>query len=238
MKQTNAAKRLKPATKAKTKPRTGRRGRPSWSELQNRAETREFLMQAVHEAMVEDASADFSLSEIAKRTGLSSTLVQYHFGGKEGLMIAQLERASARAVEQLRELAEADLPAVIKLRLHIGGLVNAAYRAPYLNRLVHALTHGKDRASARRVSELLVRPIAAFQKKLLEQGQREGIFRPISPAQFYFIVTGACDHMFWRRTALADVFGIDVITEELKRDYARLITAMVLKGISSQVAPR
>jgi TetR/AcrR family transcriptional regulator len=196
-------------------------------------------MQAVHAVMVENGSLNFSLNEIAVKTGLSSALVQYHFGSKEGLLLAQLDRVSARAVEQLRGLAEASLPAVVKLRLHIGGLVNAAFKAPYLNTMLHAMTQDQASDTARRVSELIFSPIAKFQRELLEQGIREGVFRPISPAMFYFIVTGACDHMFWRGSALKDVFGIDAITPEMKTEYARLITSMVLGGIAAegQAAP-
>ena len=209
-----------------------RRGRPPLSALQDRVDTREFLMQAAGEVMIANDSADLSLSEIAEKTGLSAALVQYHFGNKEGLLVALLERDGAKAVKQLQELAEMDLPVTTKLRMHIGGLINAFFRAPYMNRLLNMLMQSEPGENSRRVSELLVKPIAEFQRNLLEQGIAEGVFRPVPPMEFYFMVVGACDHLFARRTALAHVFGIEEITEEMKRHYARTLTSTILNGIT------
>ena len=189
-------------------------------------------MQAAGEVMIAKDSADVSLSEIAEKTGLSAALVQYHFGNKEGLLVALLERDSAKAVEQMRALAGMDLPAETKLRMHIGGIINAYFRAPYLNRLLNMLMQTEAGENPRRISELLARPIAEFQRCLLEQGMREGVFKPVPPVEFYFMIVGACDHMFSRRSALSHVFGIETVTDEMKRNYARTLTSMILHGIS------
>jgi TetR/AcrR family transcriptional regulator len=209
----------------------GRRGRPPLSELEQRADTRDLLMDAAHALMAEKGSANFSLSEIAERTGLSSALVQYHFGSKEGLLVAQIARFSTRAIAQMRELTEADLPVAVKLRMHIGGLVNAAFEAPYITRLLHTLMKSEAEGISHSVADMLVRPIYEFHKTLLEQGLREGVFQPIAPMDFYFIVTGACDTMFWRQNAWREVFAIDEVTQEVKRSYARSVTAIILNGI-------
>lgn len=78
-----------------------------------------------------------------------------------------------------------------------------------------------------------MRPVVDFHHKLIEQGVREGVFRPISTMEFYFILTGACDTMFWRRNVWQDVFGVTELTDEIKRDYARAVTSVVLNGITA-----
>ncbi|MGE4323710.1 MAG: TetR/AcrR family transcriptional regulator [Sphingobium sp.] len=85
-------------------------------------DTREYLIQAAADVMIAKDSADISLSEIADKTGLSAALVQYHFGNKEGLLVALLERDGAKALGQLRQLEAMDLSAPAKLRIHVGGL--------------------------------------------------------------------------------------------------------------------
>ncbi|MGE4324096.1 MAG: hypothetical protein AB7E60_13855, partial [Sphingobium sp.] len=111
-------------------------------------------------------------------------------------------------------------------------LINAYFRAPYLNRLINQLMQNEASENPKRVAEALTRPIADFQRRLLEQGVRDRVFRPVPPLEFYFMLAGACDHMFARRAALNHVFGVDVVTEEMKRNYARTLTSLILDGIS------
>ena len=212
---------------------SGRRGRPPLNSLPDGVGTRLYLMQAASEIMIAKDGAEVSLSEIAEQTKLSPALVQYHFGSKEGLLLALIERDGAQAVEQLRELAQSDLSTTSKLRLHVGGLINAYFRAPYMNRLLNILMQNEETATSRRVGEIFIKPIVDFQRTLLEQGQREGVFRSVSPVDFYFMVVGACDHLFARRRALSSVFGIEEVTPELKRNYARTVTNILLLGIGN-----
>jgi AcrR family transcriptional regulator len=199
-------------------------------------DTRLHLLECAREVMCAKRSPDVSLSEVAQKSGHSPALVQYHFGSKEGLLLAILERDAAVAVGQLRALAESDLPAVTKLKLHIGGMVNAYFRAPYLNRLLHDLMADGAGAHSSDVADLFVKPVVEFQERLLEQGVREGALRPIPPFDFYFIVAGACDHLFSASGGLGRVFGIDEVTEERKRNYVRILTTMVLTGIAAERA--
>ncbi|WP_420605502.1 TetR family transcriptional regulator [Novosphingopyxis sp.] len=210
-----------------------RRGRPPLKDVPDRVDTRLFLMQAASEIMIEKDGADVSLSEIAERSEMSPALVQYHFGNKEGLLIALIERDGAEGVAKLERVRQSDLPALDKLRLHIGGLVNAYFRAPYMNQLLNVLMRREETEASRRVSDLFMRPIVEFQRHLLEQGVREGTFREVSPVEFYFMLVGACDHLFARRGALAHVFDITEVSEDLKRDYIRFLTETISRGIAA-----
>jgi hypothetical protein len=125
------------------------------------------------------------------------------------------------------------MPAVDKLRLHVGGLINAYFRAPYMNQLLNILVRREETETSRRVGELIIKPIVDFQAHILEQGRREGVFRDVPPVEFYFMIVGACDHLFARRGALSQVFGIPEMSETLKRDYARFLIDTVLRGISA-----
>ena len=215
------------------RPSSRKRGRPPLKDMPERGDTRLFLMQMASEIMIERDGAEISLKEIAEKSGMSPGLVQYHFGSKEGLLIALIERDGAEGVAKLQAVIDAHLPATDKLRLHIGGLVNAYFRAPYMNQLLNILIRREETETSRRVSDLFMKPIVDFQRQLLEQGCREGVFREVSPMEFYFMVVGACDHLFARRGALSHVFGIEKVTEELKRDYIRFLTDSITRGIAA-----
>ena len=216
---------------AKDRAVKGTRGRPRRADAELRGDTRVGLLQAASDLMIAKNSVDISLAEVSALTGKSPALSVYHFSNKEGLLLALLERDAAKAVAQLRELATLDLPVEKKMRMHIGGLINAYHKTPYANRLLHELMQNASEESARRVSEIFLKPIADFQKTLLEQGLRGGVFREVDPRDFYFIVVGACDHLFARRCVLTHIFDTAEISEETKKHYAQSLIGIVMAGI-------
>lgn len=193
--------------------------------------SREMLLDTASALMSEGGSVDFSFVDISARSGLNSALVRYHFGGKEGLLLALLERDAGGTFEALETLVKSDLDAASKLRRHVEGVIKIYHRYPYMNRLIGALGSETNSTTARFISEHFTRPLAEAQRAILEQGIAEGVFRPIDPVLFYFSVIGACDHLFHARSALKHAFGIDTITDDLRRSYADHLTGILLGSI-------
>ena len=54
--------------------------------------TAERLLVAASELMIERSSIEVSLSDIAQKSGVNAALVKYHFGNKDGLLLALLSR--------------------------------------------------------------------------------------------------------------------------------------------------
>ena len=61
-------------------------------------------MVAASELMIERASIEVSLSDIAQKSGVNAALVKYHFGNKDGLLLALLARDAATEMTQLEYL--------------------------------------------------------------------------------------------------------------------------------------
>ena len=66
--------------------------------------TAEKLLVAASELMIERASIEVSLSDIALKSGVNAALVKYHFGNKDGLLLALLARDAATEMSQLEYL--------------------------------------------------------------------------------------------------------------------------------------
>src|SRR6266568_8281952 len=95
--------------------------------------TAEKLLVAASELMIERSSIEVSLSDIAQKSGVNAALVKYHFGNKDGLLLALLARDAATEVSNLEYLLEQPIPPTPNLKLHITGIIRAYHRFPYMN---------------------------------------------------------------------------------------------------------
>ena len=66
--------------------------------------TAEKLLVAASELMIERSSIEISLSDIAQKSGANAALVKYHFGNKDGLLLALLARDAATELSNLEYL--------------------------------------------------------------------------------------------------------------------------------------
>ncbi len=143
------------------------------------------LLVAAGDLMIERNSTDISLSDIAEKSGVNSALVKYHFGNKDGLLLALLARDAGAEMANLALVLDQPISPTEKLKRHIAGIINAYYRFPYLNRLIHLLLHQGNEATAREVNRFFVTPLFEFQRRLLAEGISAGEFRKVDPALFY-----------------------------------------------------
>lgn len=210
--------------KSKKSPAAGDNQKPS---------TREALLDATRELMVEENSTQVSFGDISQRSGINQALIRYHFGSKNGLLEALLERDAGSTFAALAELVASDIGAVEKLRRHIHGVIKIYHRFPYLNRLVGVLSADVSSETAHFISDRFARPLADAQRAILDQGIREGVFRSIDPMLFHFSLVGACDYLFHARASLSSVFGVDSISDDLRKAYADHICSILLESVRS-----
>jgi TetR/AcrR family transcriptional regulator len=204
------------------------------SERGSRRGTRDALLDAAADLMNDGQTLDISLSEIAAKAQLNSALVKYYFGNKQGLMLALIERAVLVPLTDLEHLAKSAMSATEKLRIHTAGLINLYFRNRYLNKLLFILLSESDPQEAQEISDRLVKPAADVQREIIEQGVREGVFRPVDPMLFYFTIIGACDQLFTASFALKSVFDYGEIDEDLKRRFVNHTVEILLHGLSAK----
>src|SRR5258707_2992453 len=193
--------------------------------------TAEKLLVAASELMIERSSIDVSLSDIAQKSGVNAALVKYHFGNKDGLLLALLARDAAAEVTQLEYLLAQPMAPTAKLKLHIAGIIRAYHQFPYMNRLIHYLLHESNQNAADEVSKFFVAPLLDFQRRLLAEGIKAGEFRNIDPVMFYTSLIGACDHLFFGRHAMSRATGVCSVTDEVCRQYIKHMEALICGGM-------
>src|SRR3954465_14346370 len=193
--------------------------------------TAEKLLVAASELMIERSSIDVSLSDIAQKSGVNAALVKYHFGNKDGLLLALLARDAATEVTQLEYLLAQPITPTEKLKLHIAGIIRAYHRFPYMNRLIHYLLHESSAEAADEGSNFFVAPLLDFHRRLREEGVAKGEFRSVDPVLFYTSLIGACDHLFFGRHAMSRAIGVGPVTDDVCRRYIAHMEALICGGI-------
>ena len=193
--------------------------------------TAEKLLVAASELMIERSSIEVSLSDIAQKSGVNAALVKYHFGNKDGLLLALLARDAATEMSQIEHLLAQPITPTAKLRLHIAGIIRAYQQFPYMNRLIHYLLHESSTEAANEVSKFFVGPLLDFQRRLLAEGVAAGEFRKVDPVLFYTSLIGACDHLFFGRHAMTRATGVGPVTDKVCRDYIAHMEALFLGGM-------
>src|ERR1700757_301648 len=200
-----------------------------------RNSTADKLLVAASALMIERSSIDVSLSDIAQKSGVNAALVKYHFGNKDGLLLALLARVAATEMAQLESLLAQPMAPTAKLKLHIAGIIRAYHQFPYMNRLIHYLLHESSAKAADQVSKFFVAPLLNFHRRLLAEGIRCGEFRAIDPVLFYTSLIGACDHLFFGRHAMSRASGVGPVTEEVCREYIMHMEALIFGGMLKRV---
>ncbi|MFO1169112.1 MAG: TetR family transcriptional regulator, partial [Rhodoblastus sp.] len=192
--------------------------------LQTRApSTKDRLIAAAREIMTERNAVEFSLQDVAARSGLNSALVKYHFGNKDGLLLAILERDAETSLKQVEKLLAREMPATQKLSIHMSGIIETYFRKPYMNRLVHMLVHERGDEAAQQVSRFFVEPLARFQRQMLEEGVKSGEFKEVDPGFFYHAVGSACDALFRWHPESRRIWGVATINDAQRRKYADFV---------------
>ena len=175
------------------------------------------LLKAAGELMTERNSIDISLSELAKKSGINAALVKYHFGNKDGLLLALLARDSQLGDRKPRlpdAAADfADREAEAAHRRHHQGLSPLALSQP--PDPSPALRKQRE-VGARRCRACSPRPCSNSSGGCWRRALQAGEFRKVDPVLFYISLIGACDHLFHGRTAMSPVLGFGAVTDEVR----------------------
>ena len=199
---------------------------------EERSASAEALLNATAQLLSEATTIDVSLNEISQRASVNSAMIKYYFGNKEGLLLALLERDAETAMTALKALSEMEIPAQKKLKIHINGIINAYYRSPYINRLIHYMVESGSPAASKRVAQIFIEPMIDVYRDIVAQGVREGVLKEVDPGLLYYCLVGAADHIFHAGYSVPSTLGVERLDDGIKQKYAELVCDIYLRGLA------
>jgi len=174
-------------------------------------------------ATIEFAERGFdgaSVLAIARRAGVKQPLLNYHFGGKEGLWRAVIEEGYRDTVQLERALEGAAVPADplerVKQLLRSFAMINL--RRPS----VHAIMQKEVMFASPRLDWLVDNYMKQFNQRLsilIEECIEEGIFRPFPVEQLCVMLTGVLVSYFLASELPERMYGRNLKDDDFAWDY-------------------
>ncbi len=158
--------------------------------------TIERMLEAATQLFAERGFSGVSVKELAEAASVNIASISYHFGGKEKLYMAVMERQFAAIDEILQPLAQTDISAVEAIRL-IGELsLQVHEECPYFNRLMLSENVNPNAFYVEEMAKK-ARNFRELTCNILERGVKNGELRSdfdtrvaalgvVSLTQFYF----------------------------------------------------
>ncbi len=179
------------------------------------AATRQRILDAALAEFEEKGLAGSRVDEIAARAGANKRMLYAHFGSKEELWLAVLERAYAAKREEERGLSVDSLPPAEAMARLVAFNLRYTARHPEFVALLNQ--ENLHRAAYLRRSEMvpaLYFPMLEAMRRVLARGASQGDFRAgVDPMQLYITIVALGHFYVANRHTLSSIFGAPLDTE-------------------------
>ncbi len=221
------------AKDASTESRKGRTGRRSAGKATrgDGVRSREEILAVATDEFAERGLAGARVDDIAERTRTSKRMIYYHFGSKEGLYKAVLERVYSQIRSVESQLDINNLPPIEAMRRIVELTFDYDESHPQFIRLVnvenvnHGQFVGKLVSIRKRYSNII-----QLMQTVLDRGIASGQFRADVNAIDVRLVIGAlCFFRVSNRYTFGALFDIDLADPQIRTRHRQMIVDAVLR---------
>jgi TetR/AcrR family transcriptional regulator len=191
-----------------------RRTRPVSRESSRR--TREMILDGALAEFAEKGFDGARIEEIALRAGVNKNLLYHHYGSKDGLFIALLERTYATIRKRQNDLQLRGMDPVEAMRKLVVFTGRIWVQFPEFLRLLQSenLNGGRHVRASRSIQEMY-NPLRDTIAELLARGTREGLFRKgVDPIDLYISISGLTAHYISNHHTFEALFGQRLMTPQ------------------------
>ncbi len=192
--------------------------------------TREKILRAAVREFAARGYAGGRIEGIAKRCGVAKGLVFHHFGSKERLYLAVMERIYESLRRRQNETQLEGLGPVEGMRRLVVDTFRGFREMPEIIRLMNEENlHQARHIRGARAIPALYNPLVAAIEGLITAGREQGLFRAdVDPVAFYIALSGLGYFYMANRHTLGTVLQADLTAPERIDAYEEMIGDMVL----------
>ncbi len=190
--------------------------------------TRNALLEAAEEIFLRKGFGNTSLSEIAKRAGITKSLIHHYFGSKEGLWREVKTRRFMHYAERQKEMLQTGQPSVKLMKDSMAFYFDFLRRNPQIVRILAWMFLEQDQKECLDLDRELI----AQGVDKTRESQKLGMLRDdIDPRFIIFIFIGLCQNWFQDKVHFKESFGTEGITGDLDENYLKVILKIFFEGI-------
>ena len=187
----------------------------------------------VNAAIDEFAARGFkgaSMDAIAARTQTTRALINYYFGSKEKIYLAMLEHVYSEIRDAERQLDLDHLAPAQAIRRYVEFTFNYYLDHEGFVRLVVAENQARGRHLKKsRAMRTLNRPVVELLARVMERGQREGVFRTgVDPVEIHMAVAALGMFNMTNQHTFSAIFQREMGRKGDVARRRRLVTEMIL----------
>lgn len=156
--------------------------------MRQRPDPRERLIEAARQLFASHGYDATSVRDITARAHVNLGAITYHFGSKEALYHAVIERFAVPIAEQIAAISAQTGPALDRIVAAVTAILNHIWRHPEMPRLI-VREQASDRPLPEPVARLIQRNMASF-TRIVKEGQADGSIRPGEPHLMAMSVAG------------------------------------------------
>ena len=205
----------------------------------NPAASRESILQAAAELFSQRGYAGVGVDELAARSGIAKTAIYHHFGNKDGLLAAVVERTAAAWIDGIKQSSsEASYP-FERLDRALAGMRTLLEEKPWILKLVQilALEVADEKPEIRATLQALFRRATAA----IVEGMEEALGVPVPNGErIGKVVLALLDGIAMGQHVDPERIPLDDAFAELRRVWVLLAASHMLpdmmKSIEQSVA--
>ncbi len=192
--------------------------------------TKNALLDAAEDVFLEKGFGDTAISEIARRAGITKSLIHHYFGSKSGLWeevkTRRFQEYFEKQMEMFEQFEQSDK--VELLRQSMVAYFGFLKRNPQILRIIVWMFLERDQKMCMDKDRELIDIGTA----LLQEGQEEGLIRSdIDPRFIVFTFIGLCQHWFQDREHFINDFGMENLPDDLDQAYLDAIDKIFFEGL-------
>jgi len=200
----------------------------------NAEATRAKILAAAIDEFADRGLTEARTEDIAKACGVNKRLVYYYFGSKEGLYLAALEESYAKLTELEHAIdvdhlePKAAIAALINLKIDY--YIANPHFISFLN--MENLYKAKTLSKSKRINEFKT-PLTQVISRILERGEKQGIFRSdIEPIDLYISICALGFMYFANQHTLKVIFNRDLMAPSMIAQRRETIIDLILSYLN------